>query len=84
MSLGREHLRVRYVELYCPLIRPAIFIPREALLLPLEWYYCYLLRGATASSLALISHSSFPRRAPRYGLFSAIYAREGVGESSLG
>lgn len=84
MSLGREHLRVRYFELYCLLIRPAIFIPREALLLPLEWYYCYLFGGATAPSLALISLHPFPRRAPRHGLFPAIYAREGVGESSLG
>lgn len=84
MSLGREHLRVRCLELYGLLIRPAIFIPREALLLPLEWYYCYLLGGATASSLALISPHSSPRRAPRHDLFSAIYAREGVGESSLG
>ena len=84
MSLGREHLRGRCLELYCPLIRPAIFIPREALLLPLGWYYCYLLGGATASSLALISLRPSPRRAPRHGLFPAIYAREGVGESSLG
>lgn len=84
MSLGREHLRVRCLELYGPLIRPSIFTPREALLLPLEWYYCYLLGGATASSLALISLRSSPRRAPRHGLFPAIYAREGVGESSLG
>ena len=84
MSLGREYLRVRCLELYGPLIRPYICTPRQALLLPLGWYYCYLLGGATASSLALISLRPFPGRAPRHGLFPAIYAREGVGESSLG